>query len=130
MQYFLPYIELDLFCKNHAMVAPFSEMTAYYGLSTQQAAKLGMTTGEGVALYAECLRGRVFSPNGLLKLVYDKDTERIIGVHICGEDACELVHYGMELVRSRRTITEVAKIMFSAVVSRFFWNCSGPYMAT
>jgi NAD(P) transhydrogenase len=112
------------------MVAPFSEMTAYYGLSTQQAAKLGMTTGEGVALYAECLRGRVFSPNGLLKLVYDKATERIIGVHICGEDACELVHYGMELVRSRRTITEVAKIMFSAVVSRFFWNCSGPYMAT
>lgn len=92
-----------------------SPEAGYYGLSTQQAAKLGIATGEGVALYAECLRGRVFSPNGLLKLVFDKATERIIGVHICGEDACELIHYGMELVRSRRTITEVSKIMYSAV---------------
>ncbi len=94
-------------------------------MSSQQAAKLGIATGAGVALYAECLRGRVFSPNGLLKLVFDKASERIIGVHICGEDACELIHYGMELVRSRRTITEVSKIMYSAVVSFFLLtlNC-------
>eukprot|EP00590_Aulacoseira_subarctica_P005257 CAMPEP_0172415300 /NCGR_PEP_ID=MMETSP1064-20121228/1737_1 /TAXON_ID=202472 /ORGANISM="Aulacoseira subarctica , Strain CCAP 1002/5" /LENGTH=605 /DNA_ID=CAMNT_0013152237 /DNA_START=90 /DNA_END=1907 /DNA_ORIENTATION=+ len=92
-----------------------SPEAAYYGLSLPQAEKLGMNCGEGIALYAECLRGRVFSPNGLLKLVYDKSTERIIGVHICGDDACELVHYGMELVRSKRTLTEVAKNMYSAV---------------
>lgn len=55
---------------------------------------------------------------GLLKLVYDKEpneitgvTGVIVGVHIVGEDACELIHYGMELVRSKRTISDVTNAM-------------------
>merc|ERR1712238_641099 len=71
--------------------------------------------GEGISLYPECLRGLVFSPNGLLKLVFQKSSGRIVGVHICGEDACELVHYGMELVRAKRTITDLIKNLYSAV---------------
>lgn len=71
-----------------------SPEAAYYGLSTQQAQEMGIDAGEGIALYAECLRGLVFSPNGLLKIVFEKPAGRIIGVHICGEDACELIHYG------------------------------------
>lgn len=95
-----------------------SPEAAYYGYTVQQAASCGITAGEGIALYAECLRGRVFSPNGLLKLVYDKSDEnkgRIIGVHICGDDACELIHYGMELVKGKRTIHELSQAIFSAV---------------
>jgi NAD(P) transhydrogenase len=92
-----------------------SPEAAYYGLSTQQAKERGIDAGEGIALYAECLRGRVFSPNGLLKLVYEKPAGRILGVHICGDDACELIHYGMELVKGRRTIIELTESMFSAV---------------
>lgn len=92
-----------------------SPEAAYYGLSTQQAKERGIDAGEGIALYAECLRGRVFSPNGLLKLVYEKPAGRILGVHICGDDACELIHYGMELVKGRRTIIELTDSMFSAV---------------
>ena len=64
-----------------------SPEAAYFGLSVQQAKELGIDAGEGVALYAECLRGRVFSPNGLLKLVFEKPAGRIVGVHICGDDA-------------------------------------------
>jgi NAD(P) transhydrogenase len=92
-----------------------SPEAAYFGLSSQQAEEMGIEAGEGIALYAECLRGRVFSPNGLLKLVYNKKTGRIIGVHICGDDACELIHYGMELVKGQRTVTELITSMFSAV---------------
>jgi NAD(P) transhydrogenase len=114
-----------------------SPEAAYYGYTSQQAKAFGINAGEGIALYVECLRGRVFSPNGLLKLVYDKGNEgevdgndnengdsgsethikgRIIGVHICGEDACELIHYGMELVKSKRTIYELSQqSIFSAV---------------
>lgn len=92
-----------------------SPEAAYYGLSTQQAEKLGIEAGEGIALYAECLRGRVFSPNGLLKLVFEKPTGRILGVHICGDDACELIHYGMELVKGKRTISDVLNSLYSAV---------------
>jgi len=92
-----------------------SPEAAYYGLSMTQAKEMGIDAGEGVALYAECLRGLVFSPNGLLKLVFQKSTGRVVGVHICGEDACELIHYGMELVKTRRTIADVANCMYTAV---------------
>ncbi len=92
-----------------------SPEAAYYGLSSQQCKEMGINAGEGVALYAECLRGLVFSPNGLLKLVFDKDCGLILGVHICGDDACELIHYGMELVKSKRTIDEVLGNLYSAV---------------
>lgn len=92
-----------------------SPEAAYYGFTSQQAKDRGINAGEGMALYAECLRGRVFSPNGLLKLVFDKGSGRILGVHICGDDACELIHYGMELVKGRRTIVELSQAMFSAV---------------
>lgn len=92
-----------------------SPEAAYFGLSLQQAQELGVDAGEGMALYAECLRGRVFSPNGLLKLVYEKPAGRILGVHICGDDACELVHYGMEVIKGRRTIRELTSSMYSAV---------------
>jgi len=92
-----------------------SPEASYYGLSSQQCEEMGITAGEGVALYAECLRGLVFSPNGLLKLVYDKSNGRIMGVHICGDDACELIHYGMELVKAKRTIDDVLSNLYSAV---------------
>ena len=92
-----------------------SPEAAYYGLTTQQAKDRGIDAGEGMALYAECLRGRVFSPNGLLKLVFEKPSRRIIGVHICGDDACELIHFGMELVKAQRTVTELSQDIFSAV---------------
>ena len=92
-----------------------SPEAAYYGLSLQQAEESGLDAGEGIALYAECLRGRVFSPNGLLKLVFDKESGRIVGVHICGDDACELIHYGMEIVKAQRTIQDLNSSLYSAV---------------
>lgn len=56
-----------------------SPEAAYYGLTSNQAIERGIDAGEGIALYAECLRGRVFSPNGLLKLVFEKSSGKIIG---------------------------------------------------
>ena len=93
-----------------------SPEAAWYGYSMQQAKESGYeNVGEGMALYVECLRGRVFNPNGMLKLVYDKDTNRILGVHICGDDACELIHYGMELVKGQRTLQDLLSSLYSAV---------------
>ena len=92
-----------------------SPEAAYYGLSTQQCTDMGINAGEGIALYSECLRGLVFSPNGLLKLIYNKANKQIMGVHICGEDACELIHYGMELVKAERTVDDILGNLYSAV---------------
>jgi len=92
-----------------------SPEVAYYGLSAQQAAELGIEADEALALYSECTRGRVFSPEGLLKLVFERESERLLGVHICGQDACELVHYGMELIKGRRTLVDVRTSVCSEV---------------
>eukprot|EP00522_Entomoneis_paludosa_P002027 CAMPEP_0172474766 /NCGR_PEP_ID=MMETSP1065-20121228/69526_1 /TAXON_ID=265537 /ORGANISM="Amphiprora paludosa, Strain CCMP125" /LENGTH=635 /DNA_ID=CAMNT_0013232957 /DNA_START=68 /DNA_END=1975 /DNA_ORIENTATION=- len=92
-----------------------SPEAAWYGYSKQQAQEQGYEASEGTALYVECLRGRVFNPNGMLKLVYDKPTGLILGVHICGDDACELIHYGMELVKGQRTLQDLLISLYSAV---------------
>uniref|UniRef100_A0A7S1UT27 NAD(P)(+) transhydrogenase (Si-specific) n=1 Tax=Grammatophora oceanica TaxID=210454 RepID=A0A7S1UT27_9STRA len=92
-----------------------SPEAAFYGWNVQQAIDGGLDAGESKALYSECLRGRVFSPYGLLKLVFEKPAGRILGVHICGDDACELIHYGMELVKARRTIKDLTASLYSAI---------------
>jgi hypothetical protein len=48
-------------------------------------------------------------------LVYEKPAGRVLGVHICGDDACELIHYGMELVKAKRTIADLNNNLFAAV---------------
>jgi len=87
----------------------------YYGLTVDSAKAEGYDAEEGIASYGDCLRGRVFAPKGLLKLVFDKSNGKIIGVHIIGTDACELIHYGMELINAERTIFDCMNTMFTAV---------------
>ena len=60
---------------------------AYFGLSKKQADSIGYEADEGLALYKQCLRGVVFAPEGLLKLVFEKGSGRILGVHIAGASA-------------------------------------------
>ena len=87
----------------------------YYGVTLAAAKAKGIDAEEGQAKYADCLRGRVFAPHGMLKLVFEKDTGVIIGVHIVGDDAAELVHYGARLIDSHATLTHVIGSMFVAV---------------
>ena len=87
----------------------------FFGLTRAAAEQAGRTVKEGVAGYDMCLRGRVFAPDGLLKLVFDVESREILGVHIIGRDACELVHYGMDLVMKRATIFDVIGTLFTAV---------------
>jgi len=87
----------------------------YYGLTKEKAIEKGYDAEEGIAQYDACLRGRVFAPDGMMKLVFDKSSKRILGVHIIGTDACELVHYGMDLVEQKATIFDVIGTLFTAV---------------
>lgn len=88
---------------------------SYFGLSAADAEKRGIDATEGVVEYSACLRGRVFAPTGLLKLVFNSNSKVIVGVHIIGEDACELVHYGMSLVQTKTTIFDILHTIYSAV---------------
>ena len=67
----------------------------YYGLTKDQAEKEGFSVVEGIVGFDQCLRGRVFAPDGLLKLVVDSNGGTVLGAHIIGKEAAEMVHYGM-----------------------------------
>ena len=88
---------------------------SYYGLTLAKAREQGLACDEGVARFEDCLRGRVFAPRGLLKLVFETGTGRIVGVHIVGDDAAEMIHYGMLLVQSGATLGSVITTVYVAV---------------
>merc|ERR1711953_81496 len=88
---------------------------AYYGLTKEAAEKKGIAVQEGMARYTQCLRGRVFSPEGLVKLVFKTGDGTIVGVHLIGADACEMVHYGMDLVDQKVSIFKLISTLFTAV---------------
>jgi len=87
----------------------------YFGPTKEAAIKQGIDAEEGIAPYDMCLRGRVFAPDGMLKLVFRKIDGVIIGVHIIGDNACEIIHYGMDLVNNSVSIFEVMSTLFTAV---------------
>ena len=64
----------------------------YYGLTLAAAKAKGLDCEEGLATYDQCLRGRVFAPDGMLKLVFEKSSGVIKGVHIIGEWLGYLIH--------------------------------------
>ena len=75
---------------------------------------------EGLAYFKNCARGRLSgSEDGFLKLVAKYDGERqvhsIIGVHIIGEGANELIQLGSCLVHSGATLEAISNTPFSAV---------------
>ena len=53
----------------------------------------------GKAQYREIARGQIIGDNtGLLKLIFHLETRQLIGVHIIGEGASELVHIGQAVL--------------------------------
>ena len=53
----------------------------------------------GTAYYREVARGQIRGDtSGRLKLIFHRDTRKVLGVHIIGEDATELVHIGQAVM--------------------------------
>jgi NAD(P) transhydrogenase len=68
---------------------------AAIGLSEAEAAQQGRTVIVGRAQFADTARGVIAAAEGgMLKLVVNEDGDKILGVHIVGEGAAELVHLG------------------------------------
>jgi len=53
----------------------------------------------GVARYSEIARGQISGDcTGMLKLLFHRDTRRLLGVHVIGESATEIVHIGQTVM--------------------------------
>ncbi len=53
----------------------------------------------GVSRYYELARGQIINDHdGMLKLIFDPESRRLLGVHIVGERATELIHIGQAVM--------------------------------
>lgn len=68
----------------------------------------------GKARYADMPRGQILgAKSGMLKLVFAKENMQILGVHIIGHIASEMIHYGMALVENKKTLHDVIGQVFN-----------------
>jgi NAD(P) transhydrogenase len=68
----------------------------------------------GMAYYRETARGQIRGDTtGRLKLVFHRDTHKILGVHIIGEGASELVHIGQAVMTLGGTIQYFIDTVFN-----------------
>jgi NAD(P) transhydrogenase len=69
---------------------------------------------KGSATYADTARGQIIgNEHGLLKLLVDRHSRAILGVHIIGESASELVHVGQMAMICKATVDVLAATVFN-----------------
>jgi NAD(P) transhydrogenase len=68
----------------------------------------------GMAYYREVARGQIRGDTtGRLKLIFHRDTRKVLGVHIIGEDASELVHIGQAVMTLGGTVDYFVETVFN-----------------
>ncbi len=72
---------------------------SYIGKNEEELTRDGVPYDTGIARYREIARGHILGDeNGMLKLLFHRETLKILGVHIIGEYATELVHIGQAVM--------------------------------
>ena len=69
------------------------------GRTQEDLANADIPFGIGVARYREIARGQIIGDEtGMLKLLFHRHTRELLGVHIIGEGATELIHVGQAVI--------------------------------
>jgi NAD(P) transhydrogenase len=78
------------------------------------ARKRGMDVEVGRAFYKDNARGQIINdPDGMVKIVFERSTRRLVGVHCLGERATELVHTGQAVLAFGGTIDYFIESVFN-----------------
>lgn len=72
---------------------------SYVGMNEEELTKQGIPYEAGIARYREIARGQLLGDeNGMLKVLFHRTTAQVLGVHIIGEYATELIHIGQAVM--------------------------------
>jgi NAD(P) transhydrogenase len=111
----------------HALGSPVpnTEKTSPYGIyAVPEISVIGMTEDDartrnvpyeiGTARFRETSRGQILGlREGLLKLLFHLETRRLIGAHIVGEGASELIHIGQSVLVLGGTLEYFVSTVFN-----------------
>lgn len=84
------------------------------GVTEEQAIERKLDYCTGIARYSDMARGKILgAKSGFLKYVFLREGLQIIGVHLIGHIACELIHYGVILVEEKKNLQDVIGQVFN-----------------
>jgi NAD(P) transhydrogenase len=87
---------------------------SFIGKTEEQLTEEDVPYEVGVAYYREIARGQISGhTDGRLKLLFHRETLDLLGVHIFGEDAAELLHIGQAVLLLKGKITYFIQTVFN-----------------
>jgi NAD(P) transhydrogenase len=137
-----------LVCETSTHLLPYGIYTipeiSMVGRNEDDLTRDGVPYEIGVARYREIARGQIIGDTvGMLKLLFHSETRELLGVHVIGEGATELVHIGqavmahggkldyfIDTVFNYPTLAECYKVASLAALNKFANNgapvCKAP----
>jgi len=87
---------------------------SFIGKTEEQLTEEDVPYEVGVAYYRETARGQIRGDTtGRLKLIFHRETRAILGVHIIGEGASELLHIGQAVIVLNGTVDYFVETVFN-----------------
>ena len=87
---------------------------SFIGKTEEQLTEDDVPYETGVAYYREIARGQIRGDTtGRLKLIFHRDTKALLGVHIIGEGAAELLHIGQAVLSFDGTVEYFVETVFN-----------------
>ena len=87
---------------------------SYVGKTEKEVREKNIPYVIGHALFKDSARGQIIGDaQGLLKLIVDARDEKLLGVHIVGEQASELVHIGQLVMNLKGTVRDLIANVFN-----------------
>jgi NAD(P) transhydrogenase len=84
------------------------------GQSEEQLTKEHIPYEVGIARFSEIARGQIAGDTtGLLKLLFHRETRKLLGVHVIGEAATEIIHIGQAVMALGGTIDYFRDTVFN-----------------
>ncbi len=84
------------------------------GQNEQQLTDQRMPYEVGMARFSEIARGQIVGDHtGMLKLLFHRDTRKLLGVHVIGESATEIIHIGQAVMALDGTIEYFRDTVFN-----------------
>ena len=87
---------------------------SYVGFNEEELTQKEVPYETGMARYREIARGHIIGDeNGMLKVLFHRETAEVLGVHIIGESATELIHIGQAVIALKGGLTYLRDAVFN-----------------
>ncbi len=87
---------------------------SFVGLTEQEAQKRGVDHVVGRAFYRDNARGKIVGDrDGVIKLIVERESRKLLGVHCIGERAAELVHVGQAIMTLGGGLDTLIEMVFN-----------------